>query len=457
MARTKTQTAQETPVSEERPTRGAVAVRARNAQMTGIDTLIPYAHNARTHSPEQLMRLRESLRAFGFVQPILIDEERNVLAGHGRLAAARAEGMRQVPCVVVTGLTEAERRAYILADNRLAELAGWDTEELALELGALEALDFPIEATGFDLSAGGEIDLTPLSPAGVHVQEHERGAPGSAEHGTERGVKDGAESADNADYDAFVEKFKPKLTTDDCYTPEPVYEAVRSWAVAHYALEGAEIVRPFYPGGDYVNAVYPEGCVVLDNPPFSILSEICRFFTERGIRFFLFAPALSLFSTAAGTCNYLPVGASITYENGAKVSTSFLTNLGAFKIETSPELYRMITNANSAQLTEPPELPNYAYPDCVMTPSRIMPTARHEVLRVRAEDALFVRALDAQREEGKSIYGGGFLLSEKAAAEKTAAEKAAAEKAAAEQTEHFKWELSERERALVAGLGEVPG
>ena len=125
MARTKTQTAQETPVSEERPTRGAVAVRARNAQMTGIDTLIPYAHNARTHSPEQLMRLRESLRAFGFVQPILIDEERNVLAGHGRLAAARAEGMRQVPCVVVTGLTEAERRAYILADNRLAELAGW--------------------------------------------------------------------------------------------------------------------------------------------------------------------------------------------------------------------------------------------------------------------------------------------------------------------------------------------
>lgn len=181
MARTKTQTAQETPVSEERPTRGAVAVRARNAQMTGIDTLIPYAHNARTHSPEQLMRLRESLRTFGFVQPILIDEERNVLAGHGRLAAARAEGMRQVPCVVVTGLTEAERRAYILADNRLAELAGWDTEELALELGALEALDFPIEATGFDLSAGGEIDLTPLSPAGVHVQEHERGAPGSAE------------------------------------------------------------------------------------------------------------------------------------------------------------------------------------------------------------------------------------------------------------------------------------
>lgn len=178
MARTKTQTAQETPVSEERPTWGAVAVRARNAQMTGIDTLIPYAHNARTHSPEQLMRLRESLRAFGFVQPILIDEERNVLAGHGRLAAARAEGMRQVPCVVVTGLTEAERRAYILADNRLAELAGWDTEELALELGALEALDFPIEATGFDLSAGGEIDLTPLSPAGVHVQEHERGELG---------------------------------------------------------------------------------------------------------------------------------------------------------------------------------------------------------------------------------------------------------------------------------------
>ena len=77
--------------------------------------------------------------------------------------------------------------------------------------------------------------------------------------------------SDNPEYDAFVEKFKPKKTTDDCYTPENVYEAVRDWAVQEYGLEVREIVRPFWPGGDYERFAYPDGCVVIDNPPFSIL------------------------------------------------------------------------------------------------------------------------------------------------------------------------------------------
>ena len=95
------------------------------------------------------------------------------------------------------------------------------------------------------------------------------------------------------DYEGFVEKFKPKKTTDDCYTPTEVYGAVLDWAARRYGFDPACVVRPFYPGGDYEAFDYPEGCVVLDNPPFSILAKIQRFYLERGIRFFLFAPSLT--------------------------------------------------------------------------------------------------------------------------------------------------------------------
>ena len=98
-------------------------------------------------------------------------------------------------------------------------------------------------------------------------------------------------------YEEFVEKFKPKKTTDDCYTPPAVYEAVKDWTVKEYGLKGKEIVRPFYPGGDYESYDYPAGCVVIDNPPFSILTKIVNYYIDKGIKFFLFAPQLTLFSS----------------------------------------------------------------------------------------------------------------------------------------------------------------
>lgn len=129
------------------------------------------------------------------------------------------------------------------------------------------------------------------------------------------------------EYREFVEKFKLKKTPDDCYTPPEIYEAVRDWAVAEYGLHGREIVRPFFPGGDYENAEYPAGCVVLDNPPFSIISKICAWYDARKIDYFLFAPHLTLFSTNSGRSNYIVLDLKITYENGAKLSTGFVTNL----------------------------------------------------------------------------------------------------------------------------------
>ena len=112
--------------------------------------LIPYVNNARTHSKEQITKLRSSLREFGFVNPVIIDKEYNVLAGHGRLAAAKEEGIKEVPCVFVDHLSEAQKKAYILADNRMAMDAGWDDELLAVEIEELQNLGFDIGLTGFD-------------------------------------------------------------------------------------------------------------------------------------------------------------------------------------------------------------------------------------------------------------------------------------------------------------------
>lgn len=118
--------------------------------LVSIDKLIPYVNNARTHSPEQINKLRSSLREFGFVNPVIIDKEFNIIAGHGRIMAARAEGIKEVPCVLADYLTEAQKKAYILADNRMAMDAGWDEEMLRVELEALEGESFDLSLTGFD-------------------------------------------------------------------------------------------------------------------------------------------------------------------------------------------------------------------------------------------------------------------------------------------------------------------
>ena len=110
---------------------------------------MPNARNARTHSQEQILQLRASLREFGFVNPVIVDKDLNIIAGHGRVLAAKAEGVSEVPCVFVEHLTAAQKRAYILADNKLALNAGWDEELLTLEFGELKDLGFDLELTGF--------------------------------------------------------------------------------------------------------------------------------------------------------------------------------------------------------------------------------------------------------------------------------------------------------------------
>ena len=119
-------------------------------ELVDIDKLIPYVNNARTHSPEQINKLRASLREFGFINPVIVDDKFNIVAGHGRVMAAQAEGIKEIPCVYVDYLTEAQKKAYILADNRMAMDAGWDEEMLRVELEALQDMAFDLSMTGFD-------------------------------------------------------------------------------------------------------------------------------------------------------------------------------------------------------------------------------------------------------------------------------------------------------------------
>ncbi len=119
-------------------------------QMVSAEKLVPYVNNARTHSPEQIMKLRSSLREFGFINPVIVDRDYGVIAGHGRIEAAKAEGITEVPCVFADHLTEAQKKAYILADNRMAMDAGWDEELLRIEIESLQGEDFDIGLIGFD-------------------------------------------------------------------------------------------------------------------------------------------------------------------------------------------------------------------------------------------------------------------------------------------------------------------
>lgn len=122
-----------------------------------LDRLIPYARNSRTHSDEQVAQVAASIREFGFTNPVLIDSQYGIIAGHGRVMAARKLGMEEVPCIMLGHLTETQKRAYIIADNKLALNSGWDNEMLGLELSDLLASDFDIDLIGFDADDIGDL------------------------------------------------------------------------------------------------------------------------------------------------------------------------------------------------------------------------------------------------------------------------------------------------------------
>lgn len=264
----------------------------------------------------------------------------------------------------------------------------------------------------------------------------------------------------NETYEEFVDKFKPKKTTDDCYTPDIVYKAVSDWVSNEYDLNACDFVRPFYPGGDYEHFDY-ENKIVVDNPPFSILSKIIDFYLANNVKFLLFAPALTLFNYGTRrNVTLMPVNVNITYENGANVSTSFVTNLENpdVQIYGSKTLYDAVKNANDINVkSTPKQLPKYQYPNNVVTASRINKISKYIDVKIPRSQLHFVRTLDRHKEYKKVIYGGGFLCSDKIEQEIKAEEIKAKEMKAKEmkygETE-FYWQLSDREKEIIKNLDE---
>lgn len=249
-----------------------------------------------------------------------------ILGGNLRREAAASLKWADIMCAVLPeGTKPAKLKEVVLKDN--SSFGEWDLAALRNDWA-----DAPLPEWGVDVvwdTAGPDPTKDETEQETIERMKRE----------FEERMAAGEISEEDEEYQEFLEKFKLKKTTDDCYTPAPVYDAVARYVEETYGVSRANFVRPFYPGGDYQREIYPKGCVVVDNPPFSIMAEILKFYSERGIRFFLFAPTLTLFSCSSRYCTALPCTLAVIYENGASVNTSFLTNLepGGGKTKISPE------------------------------------------------------------------------------------------------------------------------
>ena len=253
-------------------------------------------------------------------------------------------------------------------------------------------------------------------------------------------------------YEAFVAKFDRKRTSDDCFTPPAVYSIVLDWLREKVDIEGREIVRPFWPDTDYQQIEYPAACVVVDNPPFSIFTQIVRWYLERGISFFLFAQHKTLFNSP-DRYTRLVCGADTTYENGAVIRTSFVSNLFGDALAMSvPDLYERLNKEARKN-----SLPKYQYPSNLLTFSDLTKCSANGVeISIPYSESYFVRGLDCQKEHGKHIYGGGFLISDRQAEKiEEAHRQCELNKAARNSRNRFThvWSLSDRENAICDRLG----
>ena len=418
---------------------GGVPVYCAHDKIVPVRSLKPNPKNPNTHPEDQLELLGRIIRQTGWRAPITVSTLTGyVVKGHGRLAAAKLEGMKEAPVDYQDYANESEEYADLIADNRIAELSEINQRQLADLFADIDLQEVPAELTGYS-----EQDIIDLNAALADAIDEED----EDWFETRERYDNGDLDEESEEYQEFVEKFEAKRTTDDCYTPDIVYEAVADWVAKEYGIDRSRFVRPFYPGGDYQSFKYKPDAVVVDNPPFSILSEILNWYREHGVGFFLFAPALTLFSSASSSAACaMPVGVSITYENGANVSTSFLTSLEEprWRVRTAPSLYEAVNKANDENLRSMrAELPKYSYPDEIITSAIVQRWSKYGIdFRVSTAESFPISALDAQKEYGKAIFGKGYLLSERAAAERAAAERAAA----------HRWELSLREQEIVKRL-----
>ena len=398
-----------------------------------IDELTPDPQNAKNHPDWQIEQIVASIEQFGNLDPIGVWGDQNLIVeGHGRYEALKVLGYQEAECIRLDWLTEEERRAYALAHNKLTMNSGFIPEALSLNLDCIQAID---------------MSLFGFKDAADWFQRDERW--------------DDSRQEGNDEYNEFLEKFEQKKTTDDCYTPDNVYEAVANWVANEYGLDRSTFVRPFYPGGDFEAENY-DGKVVVDNPPFSILAKICRFYIDHGVRFFLFAPTLTLFSADFPEICHVCTSAQITYENGAVVNTGFKTNLEkGIAVRTAPELNAVIQEADKENTQSDEALLKYDYPANVITSAKVSRWSLYGVsFKVPRAAVKRISALDAQKAKNLGIFGSGFLLSPAQAAQAAQAERAKQAALAAgvddadiNEAGQVVWKLSERELSIIDELG----
>ena len=227
------------------------------------------------------------------------------------------------------------------------------------------------------------------------------------------------------DYEAFMEKFKPKKNTDDCYTPEAVYSALVKYIGENVQpLDGFNIVRPFWPGKDFKAYDYKSGDIVVDNPPFSILARILDYYIAAGVRFWLFAPHLTLFQYSGRKCTLVCTNSQITYENGAVVSTGFVTNLYPEDIwvHVDGKLHDILEKADKERKPKK-KLNKYQYPLNVTTSAELgnYIASHGQDFTIRRNEGVRIDKLDCQA-GSKTIFGSGILLGNAAAEAKARAE-----------------------------------
>jgi hypothetical protein len=371
-----------------------------------------------------------------------------VLGGNLRLSAAKFLKWPAIMCAVLPEGTKVSKlKEVVLKDN--SSFGEWDLAALRKDWA-----DAPLPEWGVDVTwdtAGPAPDAS--------VQETDQETIERMQREFEERMARGEISEEDEEYQEFLEKFKLKKTTDDCYTPAPVYDAVARYVEETYGVSRDRFVRPFYPGGDYQNEDYPKDCVVVDNPPFSIMAEILRFYDAKGIRFFLFAPTLTLFSSSSAySCTALPCALAVIYENGASVNTSFLTNLEdrSIRFRSAPKLYAMVSEGvDEFTRTLRKSLPKYSYPPHIITSAWVGALSRLGIeFSVPVAESEGISGLDAQKEAGKAIFGKGYIVSDAVKAEREKAEREKAEREKAEREKAERWELSDRERAIVMRLNE---
>ena len=377
-------------------------------------------------------------------RPVLVvdcDGKLLVFAGNLRTTAARALKWEYISAVLYTPENDEDKdtiKRRSILDN--GAFGSWDYDMLANEWD-----DLPLSDWGVPTPADWSNEMIDVNLESVDEIERKN-------REFEERMAAGEISEEDEEYQEFLEKFKLKKTTDDCYTPAPVYEKVAQYVAETYGVSPASFVRPFYPGGDYQKETYPKDCVVVDNPPFSIMSEILQFYKERGIRFFLFAPTLTLFSSSSSSsCTALPCTLAVIYENGASVNTSFLTNLepSSVRFRSAPKLQAMVQEGiDEFAKTLRKSLPKYSYPPHIITSTWVGILSRLGIeFSVPVAESEGISGLDSQKPSGKAIFGKGYIVSDAVKAEREKAEREKAER----------WELSEREYAIIDKLNKKKG